>query len=91
MEWEGTLTRTAISKDGVINEKDRGNWDASQMIPAPSARKIWGIIPGADYKTDYNNFTESNSLLIQSQFELFGNEVGDYHRDTKENQTNSHL
>ena len=82
MEWEGTLTRTAISKDGVINEKDRGNWDASQMIPAPSARKIWGIIPGADYKTDYNNFTESNSLLIQSQFELFGNEVGDYHRDT---------
>ena len=82
MEWEGTLTRTAISKDGVIDEKDRGNWDASQMIPAPSARKIWGIIPGADYKTDYNNFTESNSLLIQSQFELFGNEVGDYHRDT---------
>ena len=82
MEWEGTLTRTAISKDGVINEKDRGNWDASQMIPAPAARKIWGIIPGADYKTDYNNFTESNSLLIQSQFELFGNEVGDYHRDT---------
>ena len=82
MEWEGTLTRTAISKDGVINEKDKGNWDASQMIPAPAARKIWGIIPGADYKTDYNNFTESNSLLIQSQFELFGNEVGDYHRDT---------
>lgn len=82
MEWEGTLSRTAISKDGVVNEKDSGNWDASQMIPLPSSRKIWGIIPGVDYKTDYNNFTESNSLLIQSQFELFGNEVGDYHRDT---------
>ena len=82
MEWEGTLTRTAISKDGEIDENDSGNWDASQMMPEPYARKIWGIIPGADYKTDYNNFTESNSLLINSQFELFGNRVGDYHSDT---------
>ena len=82
MEWEGVLTRTAISKDGEIDENDSGNWDASQMMPEPYARKIWGIIPGADYKTDYNNFTESNSILINSQFELFGNRVGDYHRDS---------
>jgi type IV pilus assembly protein PilY1 len=82
MEWEGVITRTAISKDGEIDENDSGNWDASQMMPEPSARKIWGIIPGTDYKTDYNNFTESNSILINSQFELFGNRVGDYHRDS---------
>ncbi len=82
MEWQGALTRTAISKDGVVNEKDSGNWNASDMIPAPAARKIWGIIPGVDYKTDYNNYVEANSALIQSQFSLFGNAVGDYHRDT---------
>ena len=82
MEWKGALTRTAISKEGVINEKDSGNWNASDMIPAPAARKIWGIIPGVDYKTDYNNYVEANSALIQSQFTLFGNAVGDYHRDT---------
>ena len=52
------------------------------MIPAPAARKIWGIIPGVDYKADYNNYVEANSALIQSQFSLFGNAVGDYHRDT---------
>ncbi len=82
MEWQGALTRTAISKEGVVNEKDSGNWNASDMIPAPAARKIWGIIPGVDYKTDYNNYVEANSALIQSQFSLFGNAVGDYHRDT---------
>ena len=31
---------------------------------------------------DYNNYVEANSALIQSQFSLFGNAVGDYHRDT---------
>ena len=82
MEWQGALTRTAISKDGVVDEKDRGNWNASDKIPAPGARKIWGIIPGADYKLDYNNYTEANSTLIENQFNLFGNIVGDYHRKT---------
>ena len=37
--------------------------------------KIWGIIPGTDYKTDYNNYVESNSSLIKAQFDLFGLEV----------------
>ena len=81
-EWQGSLTRTAISKEGVVDEKDPSNWNASDVIPSPGSRKIWGVIPGADYKTDYNNYTEANSLLIQSQLGLFGNEVGDYHRDT---------
>ena len=69
-EWQGALTRTAISKEGVVDEKDSGNWNASDMIPAPASRKIWGIIPGVDYKTDYNNYVEANSALIQSQFTL---------------------
>ena len=34
MEWQGALTRTAISKDGVVNEKDSGNWNASDAYSA---------------------------------------------------------
>ena len=82
MEWEGTLTRTAISGKGVINEKDKSNWDAATEMPDPSARKIWGAIPGTDYTLDYNNFVESNYALIDPMFGLLGNAVGDYHRDT---------
>ena len=55
-EWEGTLTRTAISSSGVIDVNDAGNWSAAKMLPAPSSRKIWTEIQGKDYKTDYNNF-----------------------------------
>jgi len=82
MEWEGSLSRTAISSEGVIDEKDPGNWNAAEKIPDPSARKIWGAIPGTDYTTDYNNFVESNYKLIDPMFGLLGNAVGDYHRDT---------
>ena len=82
MEWRGTLTRTAISAEGDLDDLDKKNWNASQVVPSPNARKIWGIIPGTDYKTDYNNYVESNSSLIKAQFDLFGLEVGDYHRKT---------
>ncbi len=82
MEWEGALTRTAISAEGVINEKDTSNWNASEKMPDPSARKIWGAIPGTDYTTDYNNFVESNYTLIDPMMGLLGNAVGDYHKDT---------
>ncbi len=81
-EWEGSLTRTAISSEGVVNEKDKSNWNAAEQIPNPDARKIWGVIPGTDYTTDYNNFVEGNSSLIDPMFGLLGNAVGDYHRDT---------
>ena len=77
MEWEGSLSRTAISSEGVIDEKDPGNWNAAEKIPDPSARKIWGAIPGTDYTTDYNNFVESNYKLIDPMFGLLGNAVGD--------------
>ena len=82
MEWRGTLTRTAISAEGDLDDLDKKNWNASQVVPSPDARKIWGIIPGTDYKTDYNNYVESNSSLIKAQFDLFGLQVGDYHRKT---------
>ena len=49
-EWQGSLTRTAISKEGVVDEKDPSNWNASDVIPSPGSRKIWGEIPGTDYK-----------------------------------------
>jgi len=81
-EWQGALTRTAISSDGVINTKDPTNWNASEKMPDPSARKIWGEIPGTNYRADYNNFIEDNSLLIESMFTSLGNSVGDYHNDT---------
>ena len=82
MEWEGALTRTVISAEGVINEKDTTNWNASEKMPEPKDRKIWGAIPGTDYTTDYNNFTETNSILIDSMFTVLNNSIGDYHKDT---------
>jgi type IV pilus assembly protein PilY1 len=82
MEWEGALTRTAISDEGVVNEKDTTNWNASEKMPEPKDRKIWGAIPGTDYTTDYNNFTETNSILIDSMFTVLNNSIGDYHKDT---------
>ena len=82
MEWEGALTRTAISAEGVVNEKDTTNWNASEKMPEPKDRKIWGAIPGTDYTTDYNNFTETNSILIDSMFTVLNNSIGDYHKDT---------
>ncbi len=82
MEWEGALTRTKISGEGELFPDDKSNWNATEKMPDPDKRKIWGAIPGTDYTTDYNNFTESNSLLIDSMFGLLGNAVGDYHKDT---------
>ena len=34
-EWQGTLTRTAISSGGVVNTADSGNWSAAQKLPTP--------------------------------------------------------
>ena len=81
-EWQGSLTRTAINSKGEIDEKDPDNWNAADVMPSSNARKIWGIIPGTDYKRGYNNYVEANSALIAPQLEIFGNKVGDYHRDT---------
>ena len=65
-EWRGTLTRTAIDKNGNLNLKDTGNWSAKEELKKinPDKRKIWSEIPGTSYKSGYNNFTDSNLSLI---------------------------
>ena len=80
-EWNGTLTRTAMSKDGVLDENDKGNWSADDMIGTPSSRKIWSAIPGTSY-SNYNNFTTSNWSEINAMFQLTGNQVNGYHSVT---------
>ena len=78
-EWQGTLTRTAISSSGVIDTNDKSNWSAIDQMPAPDARKIWSEIPGKDYKTNYNNWVDTNWSEINSLFQLTNNEVSNYH------------
>ena len=74
-EWQGTLTRTAISASGVVDTSDSGNWSAAQKLPTPNNRKIWSVIPGTDYTTDYNNFKMANWSEINTLFQLTNNEV----------------
>ena len=82
-EWVGTISRTKINGDGSLDtSSSAGNWSAAEKIPNPSARKIWSVIPGTDYKTDYNNFIDSNTTEIGNVFALFGNDILDFHRDT---------
>tara|TARA_Y100000389_G_scaffold107511_1_gene104496 strand:- start:3551 stop:6148 length:2598 start_codon:yes stop_codon:yes gene_type:complete len=79
-EWEGTLTRTAINSSGVVDTKDSKNWSAAEKLPSPAARKIWSVIPGGtDYKSGYNNFTDTNWSEINGMFQLTNNEVSGYH------------
>ena len=37
-------------------------------------------IPNTDYKTDYNNFIPANATDIDSLFQLYQNEITDYHK-----------
>ena len=84
-EWQGTLTRTAINSSGVLDTTDVGNWSAADKLPNPGNRKVWTqIINGADYKTDYNNFTGANWDDINTMFQLTNNEVSGYHSLTDE-------
>lgn len=80
-EWNGTLTRTAMSKEGVLDENDKGNWSADDMMGSPSSRKIWSAIPGTSY-SNYNNFTTTNWNEINAMFQLTGNQVNGYHSVT---------
>jgi len=81
-EWQGTLTRTAINSSGVVDTSDSGNWSAAQKLPSPNSRKIWSVIPGTDYKTDYNNFKNANWSEINNLFQITNNEVSGYHSVT---------
>ena len=77
--WRGKLIRTAIDDNGNLIENDPGNWDAKDVLPNPVDRKIWSVIPNTDYKTDYNNFVDTNADDIVSIFRIFDFEVQDYH------------
>ncbi len=81
-EWSGTISRTKLNPDGSIDKSDSGNWTAADELPSPSNRKIWSVIPGTDYTTNYNNFVTSNATEIGNVFNLYANDILDYHRDT---------
>ena len=81
-EWQGTLKRTAINSSGVVDPNDKGNWSAADKLPIPAQRKIWTVLSGIDYKTDYNNFKDANWSEIKNVFELTNNEVSQYHSRT---------
>ena len=82
-EWQGTLSRSRIKVSGEIDENHPSNWEASKVMPAPNERRIWTPLKLAPYQdSGWNNFVESNSLLINEQFSILGNEVSDYHNDT---------
>ena len=87
-EWQGTLTRTAISSSGIIDTNDKSNWSAIDVMPAPDARKIWSEVPGTDYKTNYNNFVDTNWNEINTLFQQTNNEVSGYH-SVSDNPVNS--
>ena len=79
-EWTGTLTRTKINANGTFDHKDKDNWSAIDVLPSPTKRKIWSVIPGTDYKTDYNNFNETNATAVGNIINLYANDITDYHR-----------
>tara|TARA_B100000579_G_scaffold50587_1_gene35218 strand:+ start:10042 stop:14187 length:4146 start_codon:yes stop_codon:yes gene_type:complete len=83
-EWTGTIKRTAINANGVLDPKDKDNWTALDRLPKTSKRKIWTPLePGAaDYKLNYNNWVDTNATDIGAIFEQFGLNILDYHRKT---------
>ena len=78
-QWSGTLKKTAISSNGILDENSSSNWDATDQLPPPNSRKIWTVIQGLDYKTDYNNFTDTNWGQINQLFLRTNNVVSNYH------------
>ena len=81
-EWAGTISRTKILPNGDLDPKDNGNWSAADVMPKPASRKLWSVIPGTDYKTDYDNFKDTNSTQIGNVLNLYGNDILDYHKDS---------
>ena len=81
-QWQGELISRKLTEDGKIDKNAKPNWEASKLILDPKSRKLWSEIPGTSYLDDYNNFNDSNSLNINSLFELTGNKVADYHSQT---------
>ena len=76
-QWEGTLRKTKINKDGSFDSSSNNTWSANDMLPSSSARKIWTAVSGSDYRAGYNNFTEDN--ISKALTELYGFKVAAYH------------
>ena len=79
-EWQGTIRKKKILSDGTVEHDDADNWSASEEIYNQSERKIWTVMPENDYLGNWNNFTVANSDGIRNLFELFDNDILDYHR-----------
>ena len=91
-EWWGTVRKISMTEDGYIQTETDPNdssktrpktdWDAALKMPEPNQRKIWTVIPGDDYTTDYNNFTIAKSNTIRNElFQMKGHTLGDYYKD----------
>ena len=81
-EWRGSLIRTAIDANGILDELDPGNWSVQEVLPEPDARKIWTTLEGVPYTNDYNNFVTTNKSDIDDLFRIFNYSIADYHSDT---------
>lgn len=81
-QWQGELISRKLTADGKIDKNAKPNWEASKLMLNPDSRKLWSEIPGTSYQGNYNNFNDSNSLQINTLFELTGNKVADYHSQT---------
>ena len=81
-QWQGELISRKLTEDGKIDKNAKPNWEASKLMLNPDSRKLWSEIPGTSYQGNYNNFNDSNSLQINTLFELTGNKVADYHSQT---------
>ena len=81
-QWQGELISRKLTAAGIVDKNAKPNWEASKKIASPLNRKIWSEIPGVSYAGNYNNFTETNALAINTLFELTGNKVADYHSQT---------
>ena len=85
-QWEGTLRKTKINKDGSFDSSSNNTWSANDMLPSASARKIWTAVSGSDYRAGYNNFTEDN--ISKALTELYGFKVAAYHNKGDTGDTN---
>ena len=77
-DWEGDLIKKKIDANTLL-PSTTPDWNARLKAPTPDKRKIWSVIPGLDYKTDYNNIIEANSDFIEPEFLRLGNIIKDYH------------
>ena len=98
-EWQGTILRHAIDKDGNVNMAEAntsegqrvGNWNAAEKIKSQSTpagtvdeRKIWSTIEGVPYAGNWDNFNAENSGQILNLMESTGYAVRDYHNSNSE-------